>query len=1104
MPILIVDDNAQNLKLARVALECEGFVVRTATNGEAAMEMVRTTRPRLILMDIQLPGLDGLEVTRRLKADVATRDIIVVAVTAYAMAGDREKAMNLGCDGYIVKPLDPILLPAQVGEYLGGMPGRPAAAPGPGREASSSELATTQQDDRPPILVVEDNPTTRKMFRISLEGAGHRVVGVPDARMALAFVEQCTPALIIQDLNLPDMDGLDLARSLREQLKDAAVPIVCVSGFLSRIDEARALKGGFAQVIVKPVDPQQLIDVARLYLTTCPSADAKLGQGRRVLVVDDDPLQRKLSQIWLTAAGFDVGVAEDGEAALALAHSAPPSIVVADILMPKMDGFALCLALRTDAELAHIPVLLTSAAYVDKADRDLARRVGASEMIAKASGLDGVMAAVAAALATPPPPPPREAIEYLEAEHGKRGLWQLERQVLQNTSLMQRTAQQEAQLAVLAGVAESLAKNQLDSAVLGDALASCLDMAGISKGALYLAEAGGRLALQHQIGFSPTETARLRVAFGRHALFAERARRGNVVLMPSDDVADEVAQQLLIEAGTTGLLLVPVTWGTRSYGAILLGARIEDISGEDALAFARVLGAQMGQAIGLSRSFASLAASELRYRTLTENANDAIVLVSLEGVIREANRRCSEILGYETTELVGRHIWDLAQAGGQQQIIDWFKGQSLSGSGRASPVELGRKDGAIAMVEFSTAPVTIGEENLLLSIGRDVTEQMQVQAQLMVSDRMASIGALAAGVAHEINNPLAAVVGNLELATHHADLLVTKLGASALLADLRDIVHDARESAERVRQIVKDLKIFSRVEEDKRSAVNIRRVLESSLRMASNEIRHRAKLVTHFGQVPNVDGNESRLGQVFLNLVVNAAQAIPEGNIDRNEIVITTSTDDSGNVVTEVRDTGPGIAPEVLRKLFTPFFTTKATGVGTGLGLSICQRIIHGLGGEITVTSTVGEGTAFRVLLLPSELSESGETPPPVSHAALRRGRVLLVDDDPMIGKVVRRILEAEHEVVTLTSASEALDRINAGEQYDVILCDLMMPLITGIEFHRRLATSFPAQAAGVVFLTGGAFTASARAFLDEVANVRMEKPFHIQNLRALVNDRVR
>ncbi|MBA2540295.1 MAG: response regulator [Deltaproteobacteria bacterium] len=909
-------------------------------------------------------------------------------------------------------------------------------------------------DDRPPILVIEDNATTRKTFRLTLESAGYRVVEAHDARMALAAIEHVWPSLIIQDLNLPDMDGLELSRSLRERLGDA-VPIVCVSGFLSRLDEARAVDVGIVQILVKPVAPMQLLDVAKIHLTLLEVAN--FGLGRRVLVVDDDPLQRQLSQIWLESAGFEVSVAADGTAALAAARSRSPEIVLSDVLMPGLDGFGLCFALRTDPLLAHIPVVLSSAAYVEQDDRELAFGVGAAALITKNDGRAAIMQAIGEALQAPPRPRPKEAVGVLEARRANRALWQLERQLLENARLRKRTEQQEAQLSVLAGVAESLARNNVDDAVIGEALASCLDTAGISKGALYTAKPDGHLVLQHQIGFSELETSRLHIAFGCLRLFGELADEGHVVLIPSERVSEGVAQQLLIEIGTSAVLVVPVTLATKTFGVIILGARLEDVSGEDALAFARVLGAQMGQAIGLSRSFASLAAGERRYRSLTENANDSIAILTPDGVIRECNRRLAEFLGYASAdELVGLHIRDLAAPGHAQSNDQAYRALVKAGPGRSPPTELQRKDGTIAVVEFSNAPVTINGEELVLTIGRDVTEQVQVQSQLMVSDRMASVGALAAGVAHEINNPLAAATMNLELADDLATELVTAMGASPQLVELQAILHDAREAADRVRLIVKDLRIFSRAEKDQRGPVDLHHVLESTLRMAWNEIRHRAVLVKRFGDMPRVEGNESRLGQVFLNLIVNAAQAIPEGHVDRNRITISTSTNGLGTVVIEFRDTGPGIPPEILKKLFTPFFTTKPVGVGTGLGLAICHRIITGLGGTITVTSKLDEGTVVRVSLPASDSSVTTESPISDVLVAKRRGHVLLVDDDKMMGTAVQRALVSEHEVTTLTTAQDALDLIAAGQTYDVILCDLMMPHMTGAEFHKHLMQSSP------------------------------------------------
>ncbi len=390
---------------------------------------------------------------------------------------------------------------------------------------------------------------------------------------------------------------------------------------------------------------------------------------------------------------------------------------------------------------------------------------------------------------------------------------------------------------------------------------------------------------------------------------------------------------------------------------------------------------------------------------------------------------------------------------------------------------------------------------------RDVklrTEQKKMQDQLMISDRMASMGTLASGVAHEINNPLSCVLANLELAVGEIEERAAKLGLLDELSEVREELRDARSAADRIRAIVCDLKIFSRAQEEKTGPVDVERVMESTLRMAWNEIRHRARLVKHYGATPPVEASESRLGQVFLNIVVNAAQAISEGRAQNNEIRITTSSHPSGSVIIEISDTGPGMSPEVISRLFTPFFTTKPAGVGTGLGLSICHRIVTGFGGSIEASSEPGKGSTFRISLRPSRGGELEEAPrKPRGDAALRSGRVLVVDDEPMIVKAVERTLSGEHEVISAGSGEEVLRRVRAGERFDVILCDLMMPQMTGMELHAELERTVAEQAHRMIFLTGGAFTTYARGFLDEVPNQRLEKPFDTAHLRAMINERV-
>ena len=384
-------------------------------------------------------------------------------------------------------------------------------------------------------------------------------------------------------------------------------------------------------------------------------------------------------------------------------------------------------------------------------------------------------------------------------------------------------------------------------------------------------------------------------------------------------------------------------------------------------------------------------------------------------------------------------------------------------------------------------------------------ERHKMQEQLMISDRMASVGILAAGVAHEINNPLAAVLANLDMAVRDLIEVSADLPETPALRDLRDELRDARDATDRIRNIVRDLKLFSRSDDEVRTSVDIPRVLESTLRMACNEIRHRAKLVKNLQPVPRVEANESRLGQVFLNLVINAAQAIPEGRADTNQIRVATSIGAGGRVVVEIGDTGSGMSPDVLKRLFTPFFTTKSIGVGTGLGLSICYRIVNEVGGEITVESSVGVGSTFRVHLPPAtRVIEGQRDVRPSAAPPIRRGRILLIDDEPLITSTVRRALGHEHEVTAFHRAHDALASIVGGERFDTILCDLMMPEMTGMDLYAELKHVAPDQSEKMIFLTGGAFTSRARTFLDEVPNLRLEKPFDARMLRALVNERVK
>ena len=511
----------------------------------------------------------------------------------------------------------------------------------------------------------------------------------------------------------------------------------------------------------------------------------------------------------------------------------------------------------------------------------------------------------------------------------------------------------------------------------------------------------------------------------------------------------------------------------------------------------------------LSKAQEALRESEERYRQIVEATTDGIIKLDLFAVIVFANRRFAEMLGYEPRALIGMSAFDLmipadrVIAAGAFQI----RRQSVK-----DPVDITfcHKNGTEIWVNLAGTPLFDGEGDHVGNLGvvRDVTQQKKLHAQLMVSDRMASVGTLAAGVAHEINNPLAAVIANLD---YIADSLGRTIGGAAaaesearddawLLEEVKGPLDDAREAAQRVRFIVRDLKIFSRSPVDEpRGPVNVKAIMDSSLRMAWNEIRHRAQLVKNYGPTPGVLANEARLGQVFLNLIVNAAQALPEGRAEHNEIRVSTRLDGE-RVVIEVRDTGPGIPPEIIGRIFDAFFTTKAVGVGTGLGLAICHRIVTDLGGELTVESEMGKGTTFRVAL-PVAREEENKAAASVEQplVAGRRGRILVVDDEELVLRGVKRMLSKEHDVTALAGATEALALCVSGERFDLILCDLMMPDMTGMDLHRELLRVAPEQADKMIFVTGGAFTEKALHFLSTTSKEHIEKPFHPANLRAIV-----
>jgi two-component system NtrC family sensor kinase len=401
-------------------------------------------------------------------------------------------------------------------------------------------------------------------------------------------------------------------------------------------------------------------------------------------------------------------------------------------------------------------------------------------------------------------------------------------------------------------------------------------------------------------------------------------------------------------------------------------------------------------------------------------------------------------------------------------------------------------------LERVASPMLNAEGELLgrMEIYRDVTNQRMLQGKLQQTEKMAALGQLISGIAHELNNPLTSIMG-------YAQLLLGRRMSLAQGADARLIYQEA----ERAARIVKNLLLFARGSQPERRPVNLNEIVERAAALRNYELRLEnigLSLDLDLG-LPTVVADSAQLQQVILNLLVNAEQAIRQGN-GEGGISMRTLKLGHDKVGLQVLDTGPGIPPEVMPRIFDPFFTTKPVGVGTGLGLSIACSIIQDHGGEISVESQPGQGTKFTIELAVAKgivAVSSAKLPSRVSTVTQpvgpRSERILVVEDEPTVAHLIADVLGEEgHPVEVILDSRTGLEMALDGE-FELVICDLKMPRLDGKSFYRELVMKGSPVQNRIVFVTGDTMAPHTMDFLESSRLPYLAKPFLVEELKAVV-----
>lgn len=496
-----------------------------------------------------------------------------------------------------------------------------------------------------------------------------------------------------------------------------------------------------------------------------------------------------------------------------------------------------------------------------------------------------------------------------------------------------------------------------------------------------------------------------------------------------------------------------------------------------------------------------------------ERAQDGMGIYR-DGVWSYVNETLAQQLGaVSTDELVGVEVLSAVYPADRATAAKRMREARASRPPEPGVVRFQRPNGSIVALEISTTLLQGGSEGegAVLVVTRDLTERRRLFGQFVAADRAAAMGTLAASIAHGINTPMTQVVAGAALARDDVKRISEGLDAAiargdldrmrGALRELSDALEWLHNGADHAARLARGLGMFSLQSRVDGRLVDVEKLLAAVVALTGNAIRHRARLVTEVATLPRVKGSDATVGHLLLSVLLRAVQAVPEGNAERHEISLK-ATEVGGKVQVEVCDTGEAVDTESVFDSVDPMTVLERGGAGAGATLAICRSLAEELGGTIEV-APAWRGTRVTIRVPAAETTDTVSAKSPVVGGTAPRGRVLIIDDEASLVDLMVMILRVDHDAVGTSDPSQALARIEAGERFDAIVCDLMMPKMSGIDLYAAMARIAPHVASRMLFLTAGAFTDRARDFLASGVVPWFEKPIEPDKLRQVVSARV-